>query len=146
VAFLSIEPGKESVAFVVGPDGKALVVPMAKLAEAAKAGYRFFTVGDLLAVTNAVAEEESNLQKRFKELSDDYDALAARYNRLAAVNAATPVQPQPVIVQSQPAIDERQAMRAVLFQALVQRAFPTRSQIQVQTVDCTRLLALCVNH
>ena len=53
---------------------------MAKLAEAFKAGYRPFTVADLLAVTDAVAEDETKLQKRYKELSEDYDALAARYN------------------------------------------------------------------
>ena len=98
-----------------------------------KAGYRPFMVSDLLAVSNAVAGEESNLQKRLRELSEDNDRLAARYNRLAAINSASQVQPQPTV-------DERQAMRALLFRALLQRAFPPApSQIQVQTVDCTKL-------
>jgi len=140
VAFLPVKPGDESFAFLVAPNGRVGTVPMAKLAEAFKAGYRPFTVADLLAVTDAVAEDETKLQKRYKELSEDYDALAARDNRLAAVNAATSVQPQP-------AVDERQVMRAALFRALLQRAFPAPpSQIQVQTVDCTKFPALCVSH
>jgi len=140
VAFLPVKAGDESFAFLVAPNGRAGTVPMAKLGEAFKAGYRPFTVADLLAVTNAVAEDETKLQKRYKELSEDYAALVARYNRLAAVDAATPVQPQA-------AVDERQVMRAVLFRALLQRAFPPPpSQIQVQAVDCTKLPALCVSH
>ena len=140
VAFLPVKPGDESFAFLVAPNGRVGTVPMAKLAEAFKAGYRPFTVADLLAVTDAVAEDETKLQKTYKELSEDYDALAARDNRLAAVNAATSVQPQP-------AVDERQVMRAALFRALLQRAFPAPpSQIQVQTVDCTKFPALCVSH
>lgn len=140
VAFLPVKPGDEGFAFLVAPNGRVGTVPMAKLGEAFKAGYRPFTVEDLLAVTNAVAEDETKLQKRYKELSEDYDALVARYNRLAAVQAATPV-------QAQPAVDERQVMRAVLFRALLQRAFPPLpSQILVQTVDCTKFPALCVSH
>ena len=68
VAFLPIEPGRGSLAFLVAPNGKVGTIAMSKLGEAAKAGYRPFTVGDLLAVTNAAADEESNLYKRFKEL------------------------------------------------------------------------------
>jgi hypothetical protein len=140
VAFLPIEKGKDSVAFMVSPSGKVGTIPMARLGDAAKAGYRPFTVADLLAIANAVADEENNLGKRFKELSEDYDALVARYNRLAAVNAAAPVQPQP-------ATDERQAMRAMAFRALLQRAFPPpATRIQVQTIDCTKFPALCGNH
>ncbi|MBZ5562610.1 MAG: hypothetical protein LAP13_09320 [Acidobacteriia bacterium] len=140
VAFLPIEKSKDSFAFMVSPSGKIGTIPMARLGDAAKAGYRPFTVADLLAIANAVADEEKNLGKRFKELSEDYDALAARYNRLAAVNAAAPVQPQP-------AVDERQAMRAMAFRALLQRAFPPpATRIQVETVDCTKFPALCVNH
>ncbi|HMD87027.1 MAG TPA: hypothetical protein VKO18_20240 [Terriglobia bacterium] len=113
---------------------------MANLGDAYKAGYRPFTVADLLAITNAFADEEKNLQRKTKELSEDYDALAARYNRLAAINSAAPVQPQP-------AVDERQAMRAMVFQSLLQRAFPAAPlRIQVQTVDCNKFPALCVNH
>lgn len=140
VAFLPMEPGhsKESVAFLVAPDGKIGTVPMARLGDAARAGYRPFTVADLLAITNAVADEEKNSQRKIKELSEDYDALAARYNRLAQVNSAPPVQPQP-------AFDERRLMRAMLFQSLLQRTFPAPAmQIQVQTVDCTKFPALCV--
>lgn len=142
VAFLPLEPGhsNESVAFLVAPNGKVGTVPMAKLGDAAKAGYRPFTVGDLLAITNAVVEEETSLQKRYKELSEDYNALVQRFNRLAAVNATTPVQTLPVV-------DEREAMRLMLFQAWVKRAFtPPAAPIQVQTVDCTKFPALCVTH
>lgn len=140
VAFLPLDKGNDSVAFLVSPTGTAGTLPMRNLAEAAKAGYRPFTVADLLAITNAVADEEKNLQRRIKELSEDYDALAARYNRLAEINSATPVQPQP-------AFDERQAMRAMVFRSLLQRALPAPAmRIQVQTVDCTKFPALCVNH
>jgi hypothetical protein len=113
---------------------------MSSLGDVAKAGYRPFNVADLLAITNAMADEERNLQRKVKELSEDYDALVARYNRLAAVNAATQV-------QSQPVINERQMMRGALFQSLLQRAVPqTPIQMQVQTVDCTKFPALCINH
>jgi hypothetical protein len=140
VAFLPLDKGNEGVAFLVAPTGKVGTLPMRNLAEASTAGYRPFTVADLLAITNAVADEEKNLQRRIKELSEDYDGLAARYNRLAAVNSANPVQPQP-------AFDERQAMRAMVFRSLLQRAFPAPAmRIQVQAVDCTKFLALCVNH
>jgi hypothetical protein len=140
VAFLPLDKGNESVAFLVAPAGKLGTLSVRNLAAAYKSGYRPFTVADLLAITNAVADEEKNLHRRIKELSEDYDALAARYNRLAAINSATPVQPQP-------AVDERQAMRAMLFRALLQRAVPAPPlQIQVQTVDCNKFPALCVNH
>jgi hypothetical protein len=140
VAFLPLDKGNETVAFLVKPNGKAGTLPMHNLTEAFNAGYRPFTVADLLAITNAVADEEKNLQRKIKELSEDYDALAARYNRLAAINSAR-------LVQSQPVFDERQAMRAAFFRALLQRSFPPpATQIQVQTVDCTKFPALCFNH
>jgi len=140
VAFLPLDKGNEGVAFLVTPTGGAGTLPMHNLTEAFKAGYRAFTVADLLAITNAVADEEKNLQRKIKELSEDYDALAARYNRLAQINSATPAQPQPVF-------DERQAMRAMVFRSLLQRAFPAPPmQIQVQTVDCNKFPAFCVNH
>jgi hypothetical protein len=113
---------------------------MSSLGDAAKAGYRPVGVADLLAITNAMADEGRDLQRRVKELSEDYNALAARYNRLAAVNSATQV-------PSQPVIDERQMMKGALFQALLQRAVPQAPiQMQMQTVDCTRFPALCINH
>lgn len=87
MAFLSFEPSNEGLGFMVAPDGKIGTVPMSRLSEAAKAGYRPLTVADLLAIINGVSEEETNLLKRYKELSDDYDGLAARYNRLAAVSS-----------------------------------------------------------
>ena len=140
VAFLPLDKGDEGVAFLVTPVGKLGTVPIRNLAEAYKAGYRPFTVADLLAITNSLADEEKNSQRKIKELSEDYDALAARYNRLAAINSTTPVQPQP-------AVDERQAMRAMVFRSLLQRAVPAPPmQIQLQTVDCTKFPALCVGH
>jgi len=139
MAFLSFETGKEGLGFMIAPSGKIGTVPMSKLSEAAKAGYRPLTVADLMAIINGVSEEAANLQKRFKELSDDYNGLAERYNRLAAVSAVNPVQ----VRQS---VDERQAMRLMLFQNFLQRALPgPPSQVQVQTVDCTKFPALCVS-
>lgn len=140
VAFLPLDKGNEGVAFLVTPNGRAGTLPTRRLGEAFKAGYRPFTVADLLATANALADEEKNLQRKVKELSEDYDALAARYNRLAAIDSANTVQPQP-------AYDERQAMRAMVFRSLLQRALPAPAmQIQVQTVDCNKFPALCVNH
>ena len=139
MAFLSFEAGKEGLGFMVTPDGKIGTVPMSKLAEAGQAGYRPLTAADLMAIINGVSEEETNLLKRFKELSDDYNGLVARYNRLAAVSTANPVQ----VRQS---VDQGQAMRLMLFQNFLQRAFPgSQSQVQVQTVDCTKLPALCAH-
>jgi len=101
-------------------------------------GWRTSAIGRISAAR--ISEEEANLQKRFKELSDDYTGLAARYNRLAAVSAANRV-------QTRPAVDERQAMRLMLFQNFLQRAFPAPpNQVRVQTVDCAKFPALCVNH
>jgi hypothetical protein len=140
MSFLPLVKGNESVAFVVSPAGKLGTIPMHNIGQAYKTGYRPFTAADLLAITNAVADEEKNLQRKIRELSEDYDALAARYNRLAKINSTPPVQPQP-------AVDERQAMRAMVFQSLLQRAFPAAPvRIQVQTVDCNKFPALCVNH
>lgn len=139
MAFLSFEPGKEGLAFMVTPDGKLGTVPMSGLTDASKAGYRPLTVADLLAIINGLSEEETTLLKRYKELSDDYNGLAARYNRLAAVSAVNPVQ----VRQS---VDERQAMRLMLFQNFLQRALPgPATQVNVHTVDCTKLPALCVH-
>jgi hypothetical protein len=138
VAFLPQDKGNEGIAFLVTPAGKLGTLPIRNLAAAFNAGYRPFTVADLLAITNSVADEEKNSQRRIKELSEDYDALAARYNRLAVINSTPAVHPQP-------AVDERQAMRAMVFQSLLQRTFPTAPvRIQVQTVDCTKFPALCV--
>jgi hypothetical protein len=125
VAFLPLDKENVGVAFLVTPAGKAGTLPIRRLAEAAKAGYRPFTVADLLATANALADEEKNLQRKVKELAEDYDALAARYNRLAAVNSANSV-------QSQPAFDERQAMRAMVFQSLLQRAQPYQLPMPTQ--------------
>jgi hypothetical protein len=140
VAFLPLDKGNVGVAFLVAPDGRLGTLPIRDLTAALKGGNRPFTVADLLAIANSVADEEKNSQRKIKELSEDYDALAARYNRLAAINSANSVQPQP-------AYDERQAMRAMVFRSLLQRTLPAPPmQIQVQTVDCGKFPALCVNH
>ncbi len=140
VSFLPLVKGNDSMAFVVSPSGKIGTTSMFNILQAYQTGYRAFTVADLLAITNAVADEEKNLQRRIKELSEDYDALAARYNRLAEVNSTPQVQPQP-------AVNERQVMRAMLFQALLQRSIPTAPvRVQVQAVDCSKFPALCVGH
>lgn len=146
VSFLPIVKANESVAFVISPTGELGTIPMKDIAVAYKTGYRPFTAADLLAIANSIADAEKDTQRRIKELSEDYDALAARYNRLAAINAAPEVQAQHT-VQPQPAVDERRTMRLMLFQSLLQRQFPPPpARVQVRTVDCTRFPALCVNH
>jgi hypothetical protein len=142
VAFLPLEMGhsNESVAFLVAPDGKVGTVPIAKLGPALKSGLRPFTVRDLLAIANAMAEEEDVLRKRYKELSEDYEGLVARYNRLAQISSA-------ILVQPQPPVDERQLTRAMLFRSLLQRTIPKPPiQVQVQSVDCSKFPSLCVSH
>lgn len=148
VSFLPIAKGSESMAFVISPAGQLGTIPMRDVATAYRTGYRPFTAADLVAIADSIANEEKNTQRRLKELSEDYDALVARYNRLASINSTPAVQPQPT-VQSQPAVDERQAMRMMLFQSLLKRTLPAppvRVQVQQQVVDCTKSPALCVNH
>lgn len=138
VAFIPLVPGDEDYAFLVAPNGNAVRIPMANLKQAFISGDRPFTVADWLAITNSVAEGEANLQRRYKELLDDYDALAARYNRLAEVSVAPSVQPSP-------SVHHNGLMRALLFQSFMQRAFPaTPIRVNVRTMDCTKLPALCV--
>jgi hypothetical protein len=145
VSFLPLVKGNESVAFVISPTGQLGTIPMKDIAVAYKTGYRPFTAADLLAIANSIADGEKDTQRRIKELSEDYDALVARYNRLAAINSAPAVEAQPT-VQPRPAVDERQAMRLMLFQSLLQRQFPAPpARVQMQTVDCTRVPALCAN-
>lgn len=62
VAFLPLIRGEKSFAFLVSPTGQAVRIPMVQIGQAFKSGYRPFTVADWLAVTNSVAEEETNLQ------------------------------------------------------------------------------------
>lgn len=148
ISFLPIVRGSDGMAFMISPAGQLGTIPMKDLAVASRAGYRPFTAADLVAIANSIADEERTTKRRVTELSEDYDALVARYNRLAAITSVPIVQPQPA-VETQPVVDKHQAMRAMLFQSLVKQAFPTppiRVQVQQQTVDCNKYPALCVNH
>ena len=148
VSLLPVVKGSDSMAFMISPAGQLGTIPMKDIAVASRAGYRPFTAADLVAIADSISDEEKTTQRRLKDLSEDYDALVARYNRLAAINSTPAVQPQPAL-QAQPAVDERQAMRMMLFQSLVNRALPAppiRVQVQQRTVDCTKYPALCVNH
>ena len=54
----------------------------------------------------------------------------------AKINSSSTVQPQPLV-------DERQAMRAIVFRSFLQRAFPDSPLlVHVQTVDCKKFLTL----
>jgi hypothetical protein len=119
------------------PEGTPGIIPISKITEALNAGYKPVTIGDLVDAADADAQTVRNLQKRLSELASDYDALVARYNRLAAVNSTAPV-------SLHPAMDNRQLMRALVLQSLFERN-PGPMRIQVQTVDCTKTPALCVN-
>lgn len=148
VSFLPIAAGNQSMAFVVSPSGQLGAIPMKDVPVAYRTGYRPFTAADLMAIANSVADEEKDTERKLKELSEDYDALVARYNRLAAINSTPVVQSLPA-AQPQPTVDERQAMRIMLFKSLLTRAFPgpaVRVQVQQQSVDCNKNPALCVNH
>jgi hypothetical protein len=118
------------MAFVISPTGQLGTMPMKDILVAYKTGYRPFTVANLLALTNYVLDDVKDKDRKLKELSEDYDALVARYNRLAAVNSAPIIQTQ-AAAPAQPAIDERQAMRLMLFQSLVQRSSPAPYQLQM---------------
>jgi hypothetical protein len=111
------------MAFVVSPTGQLGTMPMKDIPAAYKTGYRPFTVANLLALTNSILDDVKNTNRKLKELSEDYDALVARYNRLAAINSEPAAHPQ-TTVQAQPAVDEREAMRLMLFQSLVHGSFP----------------------
>jgi hypothetical protein len=87
---------------------------------------------------DADAKLVQQLQRKLDDLTADYEAIVARYNRLAAINSTPPVQ-----VQSGP--DNRQVMKMLMLQSLFQRR-PAPLPIDVRTMDCTKFPALCVGH
>jgi hypothetical protein len=137
-----IEPSSKGrgVVFFRAPDGTAAVIPTTEVARALNAGYKFVTFGDLLETTSAYEKTIEDQRKRLDDLASDYNRLVERFNRMAAINATTPV----TSYQPSQAGDEKRALRLMLFQSLLSRTAPTRP-VQVQVTDCTKYPALCVH-
>jgi hypothetical protein len=138
VMFVPPAVGQEGWLFARSPDGSTGVIPVSKIKEAFSAGYKPVTIGEVLDSFSADAKLVQSLQSKLADLTSDYDALVARYNRLAAVNATPLVQPQPTS-------DNRELMRSMLLRSLFQRP-PAPIQVDVRTIDCTRFPAVCVGH
>jgi hypothetical protein len=134
VAFLSMIPGQGGLALFRAPDGTGGTIPISEVKRALEAGYRPITVGDLVDAADADQKLVQNLQKRYSDLASDYDALVARYNRLAAINAAPPAAPQ--------GASNDQLIRMLALQSLFKRS---PAPIQIQVTDCTAYPALCVH-
>jgi hypothetical protein len=142
-AIMFVPTAGEGLAFFKTPDGTSGVLPVSRVKEAFAAGYTPVTVGDIVDAADASAKTIQNLQKRLSDLASDYDALVARYNRLAAINA-TPAANAYVPPQETDDQATKRAMKLMLFQSLLSRTAPARP-IQVQVTDCTAHPALCVH-
>jgi hypothetical protein len=136
-AVLFVPQSGEGLSFLKAPDGTSGVVPISEVKRALEAGYRPITVGDLVDAADTDQKFLQNMQKRFSELASDYDGLVARYNRLAAINSASPA-PTPMTSREQ----LRSMVGAMALQSFFQRP-PVRVQLQV--ADCTKSPALCVH-
>jgi hypothetical protein len=140
VLFVSPQIGGKSLGFFKAPDGTAAAVPVLEVKQAMDAGYKPVTVGDMAQVIDSYVKTIQDQQKRLNDLASDYNALVERFNRLAAINAATPAV---TYVPSQ--TDEKRAMRLMLFQSLLSRTAPQPPPVRVQVTDCTAYPALCVH-
>lgn len=138
--FVSPKPGGETLAFFVTPDGSSAFVPVSEVQKAFEAGYRPVTFGDFLRAAQNDSKIMQDQQKRIDQLTGDYNALADRFNHLAASSQApVPVRPSPA------ADDEKRAMRLMLFQSLLSRTAPTPPPTRIQVTDCTAYPSLCVH-
>ena len=140
VLFVSPEIGGKGFVFFRAPDGTAAAVPISEVTQAMEAGYKPVTVGDMTQVVDSYVKTIQDQQKRLNDLASDYNALVERFNRLAAINAATPAV---TYVPSQ--TDEKRAMRLMLFQSLLSRTAPQPPPVRVQVTNCTAYPALCVH-
>jgi hypothetical protein len=125
--------------FFKAPDGTAVGIPVTEVKQAMEAGYRPVTLGDMTQVIDNYAKAIQNQQKQLTDLTSDYNALVARFNRLASINATTPA-----VTYSPPQVDEKQAMRLMLFQSLLSRTAP-QTPVRVEVIDCKAYPALCVH-
>jgi hypothetical protein len=139
VMFVSHEKG--SVGYVIWrtPEGGLALLPANETTAAAVAGYRIVTASEFLDAIGLTVKSLQETTKRLDALTSDYNILAERFNRLAALNSTTAVPTQPA-----PAVDERQAMRLMLFQSLLSRTVPP-PPVKVQVTDCTKYPALCTH-
>lgn len=137
VLFVAPEIGGKSFGFFKAPDGTAVGVPVLEVNQAMQAGYKPVTLGELTQGIESYVKTIEQQQKQLSELTSDYNALVVRFNRLAAINSTTPA-----ATYAPPHIDERQAMRLMLFQSLLSRTAPPA---RVQVTDCTAYPALCVH-
>ena len=142
VLFVSPTIGGKSLGFFMAPDGTAAAVPVSEVKQAMDAGYKPVTFGDLVQGIDNYVKTIQDQQKRLSDLASDYNALVERFNRLAAINAATPAA---TYAPSTSNDDEKRAMRLMLFQSLLSRTAPQAPPVRIQVKDCTAYPALCVH-
>jgi len=141
VLFVSPMVGGTGLGFFRAPDGTAAAIPVSEVKQAMDAGYRPVTFGDMVQTIDNYAKTIQDQQRRLDDLTSDYNALVARFNRLAAINSTTPA----VAPARSQADDEKRAMRLMLFQSLLSRSAPAPPPVRVQVTDCTASPALCVH-
>lgn len=141
VLFVSPMVGGTGLGFFRAPDGTAAAVPVSEVKQAMDAGYRPVTFGDMVQTIDNYAKTIQEQQRQLNDLTSDYNALVARFNRLAAINSTTPA----VAPARSQGDDEKRAMRLMLFQSLLSRSAPAPQPVRVQVTDCTASPALCVH-
>jgi hypothetical protein len=134
VMFVPSGLGKEGLALVRAPDGTSGVILISEVRRALEAGYKPITVGDLVDAAGADMKLVQDLQRKISDLASDYDALVARYNRLAAINSTPAVSPQET--------SNDQLKRMLGLQSLFQKP---PAPIQIQVTNCNATPALCVH-
>jgi hypothetical protein len=142
VLFVSPAIGGTSLGFFIAPDGTTAAIPVSEVKQAMDLGYRPVTFGDLVQGIDSYVKTIQEQQKRFDELTSDYNGLVARFNRLAAINASTPAA---AYSPAQSNDDEKRAMRLMLFQSLLSRTAGAPPPSRIQVTDCNAYPALCVH-
>ena len=139
VLFVAPQIGGPTFGFFKAPDGSAAGIPVMEVKQVMEAGYKPVTFGDMTQVIDSYVKALQEKQRQINDLTADYNALVLRFNRLAAINSTTPAASRP------PAqIDEKQAMRLMLFQSLLSRTAP-QQPVRVEVTDCKAYPALCIH-
>lgn len=140
VALLPIPPKSEGKWIAKTLDGSLKILPISSLDKEWEKGNTPVTLLGLIETEQNLLGQIELLQKKVKNLEDDYSLLVARYNRLASINSS------PAIVQAPP--PQRSNTSDVLTQYLLFRSLirtpTTRMQMDLRVSDCTRFPALCV--
>jgi hypothetical protein len=139
VLFVAPQKGGPSFGFFKAPDGSAAGIPVMEVKQAMDVGYKPVTFGDMTVVIDSYVKAVQEQQRQINDLTADYNALVLRFNRLAAINSTTLASPRPPTQ-----MDEKQAMRLMLFQSLLSRTAP-QQPVRVEITDCKAYPASCVH-